>query len=56
LSRPGQLYAVEEPSLPKTPTPVAKQKAAVRLKHSSKANPDWLPDRKTNTENGNKEK
>jgi hypothetical protein len=35
---------------------VAKQKAVVRLKHSSKANPGWLPDRKTNTENRNQEK
>jgi hypothetical protein len=41
---------------PKTPPLVAQQKAAARLKHSSKANPDGLPDRKTNTENGNKEK
>jgi len=41
---------------PKTPLLVAKQKAAVRLKHSSKANPGWMPDRKTIIENGNKEK
>jgi hypothetical protein len=31
---------------PKTPPFVAKQKAAVRLKHSNKANPDWLPNSK----------
>jgi hypothetical protein len=35
---------------PKTPPLVAQQKAAARLKYSSKANPDWLPDRKTNIE------
>jgi hypothetical protein len=41
---------------PKLPSVSRKQKAAARLKHSSKANPAWLPDRKTITENGNKEK
>jgi hypothetical protein len=40
----------------KTTLLVATQNAVVRLKHSSKTNPDWLPDRKTNTENRNKEK
>ena len=28
----------------------------MRLKHSSKTNPGWLTDKKTNTENRNKEK
>jgi hypothetical protein len=28
----------------------------MRLKHSSKTNAGWPPDRKTNTDNGNKEK
>jgi hypothetical protein len=54
-SRLGQLCAVEETLKPKTPPFVAKQKAVVRLKHSSKTNPRWLLDRTTNTENGNKE-
>jgi hypothetical protein len=40
----------------KNSTPRCETEAAVRLKHSSKTIPDWLPDRKTNTENGNKEK
>jgi hypothetical protein len=47
---------LKKPPKPKTPPLVAHQKAAVRLKHSSKAIPDWLPDRKINTENRNKEK
>jgi len=40
---------------PKTPPFVAKQKAAVRLKLSNKANPDWLPDRKPMSKTGNEE-
>jgi len=35
---------------------IAKQKAIVRPKPSSKTIPGWLSDRKTNTENPNKEK
>jgi len=53
-SRLGRHYAVEETPNPKAPPPVAKQKAAARLKHSGKTNAGWLSDRETNAENGNK--
>ena len=51
----GSLTLLKNPKA-KNSTPCRKQNAVVRLKHSSKTNPDWLPDRKTNTENGNKGK
>jgi len=41
---------------PKTSPLFAKQKAVVRLKHSSKTNPRGLPDKKANAANRNKEK
>jgi len=47
---------LKKTNTPKIPLLVEKQKAVARLKHSGKTIPDWLPDRKTNTENGNKGK
>jgi hypothetical protein len=47
---------LKNPPKRKTPPLVSHQKATARLKHSSKAIPDWLPDKKTNTENRKKEK
>jgi hypothetical protein len=51
----GSLTLLKNPKA-KNSTPCRDAERSRAPQASSKTNPDWLPDKKTNTENGNKEK
>jgi hypothetical protein len=53
-SRPGQLYAVEEPPSQKTPPLSRNKRRPCASSHSSKTNPSWPPYRKPIPETGTK--